>query len=53
MFPRLPTRSDTGLIPRGLNFRIKKVEGLNYLCSENKDADLRLYVRICKKQIFS
>ena len=24
---------------RGLKFRIKKVEGLDYLCSENKDAD--------------
>ena len=24
---------------RGLDFRIQKVEGLYYLCSENKDAD--------------
>ena len=24
---------------RGLKFRINKVEGLNYLCSENKDDD--------------
>ena len=24
---------------RGLKFRIKKVEGLYYLCSENKSAD--------------
>ena len=42
---------------RGLKFRIKKVEGLYYLCSENKgadqlrgdrEADLRLCFRICK-----
>ena len=26
-------------IARGLNCRIKKVEGLHYLCSENKGAD--------------
>ena len=24
---------------RGLKFRIRKVEGLHYICSENKDAD--------------
>ena len=24
---------------RGLKFHIEEVEGLNYLCSENKDAD--------------
>ena len=24
---------------RGLNFRFKEVEGLHYLCSENKGAD--------------
>ena len=44
-------------IARGLKFRIKKVEGLDYLCSENKDADqlrgyreadLRLCFPICK-----
>ena len=44
---------------RGLKFRIKKVEGLYYLCSENKgadrlrgyrEADLRLCFRICKKR---
>ena len=29
------------------------VEGLYYLCSENKDADLRLYFRICKMLVFS
>ena len=43
---------------RGLKFRIKKVDGLYYLCSENnvadhlqdyKTADLRLCFRICKK----
>ena len=42
---------------RGLKFRIWKVEGLYYLCSENKgadqlhgnrEADLRLCFRICK-----
>ena len=41
---------------RGLKFWIKKVEGLYYLCSENKgadqlrgyrEADLRLCFRIC------
>ena len=44
---------------RGLKFRIQKVEGLCYLCSENKgddqlrgnrEADLRLCFRICKIQ---
>ena len=31
-------------IARGLKFRIQKVEGLYYLCSENKGADqLRSY----------
>ena len=47
---------------RGLKFRIKKVEGLYYLCSENKgadqlrgyrEADLRLCFRICKSPVFS
>ena len=47
---------------RGLKFQIKKVEGLYYLCSENKgadqlrgkcEADLRLCFRICKKPVFS
>ena len=47
---------------RGLIFRIKKVEELYYLCSENKgadqlrgyrEADLRLCFRICKKPVFS
>ena len=47
---------------RGLKFWIKKVEGLYYLCSENKgadqlrgyrEADLRLYFRICKTLVFS
>ena len=47
---------------RGLKFLIKVVEGLYYLCSENKgadqlcgyhEADLLLCFRICKKQIFS
>ena len=47
---------------RGLKFRIYKVEGLYYLCSENKgadqlrgyrEADLRLCFRICKMLVFS
>ena len=47
---------------RGLKLRVKKVEGLYYLCSENRgadqlrgdiEADLRLCVRICKKPVFS
>ena len=47
---------------RGLKFRIKKVEALYYLCSENKgadqlrghrEADLRLCFRICKYPVFS
>ena len=47
---------------RGLKFRIYKVEGLYYLCSENKDADqlrgyreadLHLCFGICKMLVFS
>ena len=47
---------------RGLKFRIYKVEGLNYLFSENKgadqlrghrEADLRICFRICKTLVFS
>ena len=47
---------------RGLKFRILKLEGLYYLCSENKgadqlrgyrEADLRLCFRICKMPVFS
>ena len=47
---------------RDLKFRIKKVEGLYYQCSENKGADqlrgyrkadLRLCFRICKTLVFS
>ena len=60
------TRSDTNQavqlhrMARGLIFWIKKVEGLYYLCSENKgavqlrghrEADLRLCFRICKMLI--
>ena len=63
-----PTWSDTNQamqsqnMARGLKFRIKKVEGLEYLCSENKgavqlrgyrEADLRLCFRICKMFVFS
>ena len=63
-----PTWSDTNQAVqlqkqvRGLKFRIWKVEGLYYLCSENKDADqlrgyreadLRLCFRISKKPVFS
>ena len=65
---RFHTRSDTNQavqphkMARGLKFRIKEVEGLYYLCSENKgadqlrgyrEADLRLCFRICKKPVFS
>ena len=47
---------------RGLKFHIYEVEGLYYLCSENKgadqlrgyrEADLRLCFRICRKPVFS
>ena len=43
---------------RGLKFRVYIVEGLHYLCSENKGADqlhgdLRLCFRIYKTQVFS
>ena len=63
-----PTRSDTNQavqlqkMARGLKFRIKKVEGLYDLYSENKgadqlrgyrEADLRLCFRICKTLVFS
>ena len=58
-----PTSSDTNQavqlqkMDRGLKFRIKKVEGLYYLCSENKGADreddLRLCFRLCKMLVFS
>ena len=63
-----PTWSDTNQavqlqkMTSGLKFRIWKVEGLYYLCSENKgadqlrgyrEADLRLCFRICKKPVFS
>ena len=63
-----PTRSDTNQavqlqkMARGLKFRIKKVEILHYLCSENKgadqlrgyrEADLRLCFRIYKMLDFS
>ena len=63
-----PTRSNTNQaaqphkIARGLINWIKKVEGLYYPCSEKKDAnqlegyciaDLRLFVCVCIKQVFS
>ena len=62
------TRSDTNQavqlqkMARGLKFRILKVEGLYYLCGENKgpdqlrgcgEADLRLCFCICKTLVFS
>ena len=68
---KFPTRSGTNQavqslnMARGLKFRIQKVEGLYYPCSENKsadhadqlrgyrEADLRLCFRICKKPVFS
>ena len=65
-----PTWSDTNRVvqrkkmDRALKFRIKKVEGFDYMypCSENKgadqrrgycEADLRLCFRICKMLVFS
>ena len=63
-----PTWSDTNQavqlqnIDRGLKFRVKKAEGLYFLCSKNKgadqlpgysEADLRLCFRICKMLVFS
>ena len=63
-----PTWSDTNQavqlqkIATGLKFQIEEVEGLHYLCSENKgadqlrgyrEADLRLCFRICKTLVFS
>ena len=63
-----PTRSDTNRavrsqkMARNLSFRIYIVEGLSYLCSENKgadqlrdyrEADLRLCFRISKMLVFS
>ena len=63
-----PIRSDTNQavqlhkMARDLKFRISKVEGLYYPCSENKgadqlrgyrEADLRLCFRICKMLVFS
>ena len=65
---KFPTRPDTNRAVQpqkmaiGLKFRIKNVEGLYYLCSENKgadqlrgyrEADLGLCFRICKKPVFS
>ena len=62
-----PTWSDTNQavqlqkMAKGLKFGTKKVEGLYYLCSENKDsdqlrgyreADLRLCFRICETLVF-
>ena len=40
-------------MPRDFKFRIKGVEGLYYLYSESICADLHLYFRICKRQVFS
>ena len=65
---RFPTRSDTNQavqpqkMVRDMKFWIQKVEALYYLCSENKgadqlrgnrEADLHLCFRICKKPVFS
>ena len=56
----IPTRSDTNeavqlqKMARGLKFRIQKVEGLHYLCSENKGADqLRGYREVDLRLFFS
>ena len=49
-----PIRTDTNQtvypqeIARGLEFQIQKEEGMYYLCSQNRGADLRLCFRICK-----
>ena len=52
----------TEKMARGLKFRILKVKGLYYLCSENKgadqlrcnrEADLCLCFRMCKMLVFS
>ena len=63
-----PTRSDANRavqsqkMARGLKFRIQKVEGWFYPCSENKgadqlrgdrEADLHLCFRIYKNPVFS
>ena len=63
-----PTWSETNQavqlqkMARGLKFRFYKVKELYYLCGENKgadqlrgnrEADLRLCFRICKKLVFS
>ena len=60
-----PTESDTNRavlsqkMSRGLKFRIDEIEGLYYLCSENKGADqlrghhLRLCFRIYNNPVFS
>ena len=64
----IPTWSDTNQavqlqeMARGLKFWIKKVKGLDCVCSENKgadqlrgyrEADLCLCFRICKTLVFS
>ena len=60
----LSTKSNTRRqqkMARGLKFRIKRVNGYYYLCSEKETvdqlhsyraADLRLCFRICEKQLF-
>ena len=60
-----PTRSSSNSavqpqkMARGLKFQNKEVDGLYYLCSENKGADqgstadLCLCFHICKRQVFS
>ena len=59
---QVPHKPQSHKMARGLKFRIYEVEGLYYLCSENKgadqlrgccEADLRLCFRICKKLVFS
>ena len=54
-----PTWSDTNQavqlqkLARGLKFRIKKVEGLFYQCSENKGADQCVFIFAYAKRWFS
>ena len=65
---RFPTRSNTNRavkpqkLAKGLKFLNDEVDGLYYLCSENKGADfqrsfptadLPLCFHMCKKQVFS
>ena len=47
-----PTQIRLAAIEDGLSFWIMIEEGIYYPCSENKEADLHLCFRICKKLVF-